>query len=180
MTPQDQAALKVARSARFGALNRGDTLLEVLISVMILGIAGTAVMFGFGNSITLSSVQRKLASASADNRNFGEQLVNAIDSGGVYQPCVDPITSVVTPSATILSGYSSVVSFTPGLNNAVTLTAIDYWNGTSFVPSCPTKDQGVQRVRVSITNTDTRASSTVQVVIRKPCTLPDVTAGPCP
>ncbi len=179
MSALDQAWLKVARRAPFGASDRGDTLLEVLISVMILGIAGTAVMFGFGNSITLSSVQRKLASASADNRNFGEQLIKGIDSGGVYQACVDS-AGVVTPSATILNGYRSAVSFTPSPNNTVTLSAINYWNGTSFVPSCPTKDQAIQRVTVSITNVDIRASSTVQVVIRKPCTLADVTIGPCP
>lgn len=149
---------------------RGDTLLEVLIAVVILGIAGTAIMSGFASSIVLSAVHRKLATTASDSGNFGELLDKAIDDKTIaYKPC---------PSAT--AAYSSPPGFTPAANNTSAVTAVDYWNGTSFVGACPPGgDQGVQRVSVSVTNTDTRAISRVQIIIRKPCHPADTTPGPC-
>jgi prepilin-type N-terminal cleavage/methylation domain-containing protein len=175
-----RAARQLVIRGRPRGAERGDTLLEVLLAVAILGIAGTAIMTGFGTSIAMSDVHRKLTSGAADSRNYGELLVKAVDGQpSAYQACVDPISGVTTPSATILNGYRSTVTFTPSANNTIALTAIGYWNGTSFVATCPAVDKGLQRVTVAVTSTDNRAGSTVQVVIRKPCLLADVTAGPC-
>jgi prepilin-type N-terminal cleavage/methylation domain-containing protein len=151
------------------AAERGDTLIELLVAVAILGIAGTAVMGGFASSIVLSTVHRKLATTASDSRNFAELLDTAIDSKAIaYTPCA------------AAAAYSSPPGFTAGANNTPHVTAVAYWNGTSFVGSCPAGgDQGLQQVSVSVTNTDTRAISRSQVIIRKPCLVADLTAGPC-
>lgn len=152
------------------ASERGDTLIEVLVAVAILGIAGAAIMGGFASSIVLSTVHRELATTASDSRNFAELLDKAIDDGTIeYTQCA------------AAAAYSSPPGFIAGANNTSHVTAVAYWNGTSFVGACPPGgDQGVQRVSVSVTNTDTRAISDAQVIIRKPCLLTDVTSGPCP
>jgi prepilin-type N-terminal cleavage/methylation domain-containing protein len=159
-----------AGSARPGGCEseRGDTLIEVLVAVAILGIAGAAIMGGFASSIVLSAVHRKLATTASDSSNFGELLNKGIDDKTIaYRAC---------PSA---AAYPSPPGFSASANNTVSVTAVDYWNGTSF-GACPAGgDQGVQRVSVSVTNTDTRAVSHVQVIVRKPCLPADLTPGPC-
>ena len=156
------------RPASF-APERGDTLVEVLVAMVILGIAGAAIMGGFASSIVLSTVHRKLATTASDSRNFAELLDKAIDGKAIaYTPCA------------AAAAYSSPPGFTAGANNTPRVTAVAYWNGTSFVGSCPPGgDQGLQQVSVSVTNTDSRAISRVQVIIRKPCLLTDVTSGSC-
>lgn len=151
------------------ATERGDTLIEVLVAVSILGIAGAAIMGGFASSIVLSAVHRKLATTATDSRNFSELLGKGIDDKTiVYRPCASP------------AAYSSPPGFTANAGNAASVTAVEFWNGTTF-GSCPAGgDQGVQRVSVSVTNTDTRAVSRVQVIIRKPCLPADVAPGTCP
>jgi prepilin-type N-terminal cleavage/methylation domain-containing protein len=154
------------------AAERGDTLIEVLVAVAILGIAGAAIMGGFASSIVLSTVHRELATTASDSRNFAELLDKAIDDKAIaYTACAGA------------AAYSSPPGFTNPTDhhNTAQVTAVAYWNGTAFVGSCPPGgDQGVQRVSVSVTNTDTRAISDAQVIIRKPCLLTDVTSGPCP
>jgi type II secretory pathway pseudopilin PulG len=149
----------------------GDTLIEVLVAVTILGIAGAAIMGGFASSIMLSAVHRKLATTASDSRNFTELLDKAIDDKTIaYTNCAGA------------GAYSSPPGFTipPDHHNSAQVTAVAFWNGTSFVGSCPPGgDQGVQRVSVSVTNPDTRAISRVQVIIRKPCLPADVAPGSC-
>jgi prepilin-type N-terminal cleavage/methylation domain-containing protein len=155
--------------AASAAAERGETLIEVLVAIAILGIAGAAIMGGFASSIVLSAVHRKLATTASDSSNFAELLNEAIDDK------VIPYTACASAAA-----YSSPPGFSPGPHNTPAVTAVDYWNGTSFVGSCPPGgDMGVQRVSVSVTNTDTRAISRVQVIIRKPCLLSDVSSGTC-
>jgi type II secretory pathway pseudopilin PulG len=150
----------------------GETLLEVLIALVVIGIAGAAVMTAFGTSVTLSGVHRRLTRTDTDARNFADRLVRAIDTKSLaYAPCA---TQTSYPPAGV-GGFSA----SPG--DTVTITGVTYWNGTSFTAGCtPSTDAGVQRVAVTITNADVRATTSVQVVIRKPCLLSDVTSGPCP
>src|ERR1700684_1288401 len=47
---------------------RGDTLMEVLIALTILGIAGVALLAGFATAITSSGEHRSLASLDSSTR----------------------------------------------------------------------------------------------------------------
>jgi prepilin-type N-terminal cleavage/methylation domain-containing protein len=135
---------------------RGDTLLELLMAVAVMGIAVVAVTGGIAVSIRMSDVHRKQAQAGAYIRDFAEAVEKAVmatPSG--YVPCA--------PAGTYDSHYTLPSSFT-----RPTPTPVKYWDGTTFAASC-TADKGIQQLLLRIDSSDNRVSETLVVVIRKPC-----------
>lgn len=55
----------------------GDSLIEILMAVAIMGIAFAAILGGFAMSIKASGVHEDLADAQAGARSAAEQLKNA-------------------------------------------------------------------------------------------------------
>jgi prepilin-type N-terminal cleavage/methylation domain-containing protein len=148
---------------------RGDTLIEVLLAVLIIGIASTAVLLTFSEGVAVSGTHRRLSTTDVDARTYAERLASAIDSGSLaYVACAG--TNV----------YASPPGFTPLAGDSVTVTTVSYWNGTAFSSSCtPSTDLGIQRLAVTVANTNGAATRPIQVIVRKRCSLTDVTAGPC-
>jgi type II secretory pathway pseudopilin PulG len=140
--------------------DRGETLLELLIAVMIMGVAVVAVVGALVNSVQLSDVHRKQATAAAAVRDYGEAITNAVAGGG-YVACAGPgnyATGYAVPS-----GYAkSVVS-------------VRYWNGSAWQAGCA-GDTGLQQLTIKVSSADDRAAEQLVVVVRKPCGLSD---SPC-
>ena len=135
---------------------RGETLIELLVALAILGIALVAIIGAFGASITMSDVHRKQASAGAAVRNYGELVENFVAGTG-YSSCAS--ASAYAPAAvgyTAPSGYSA------------SSLSIQYWTGSAWSASCGT-DTGLQQLTLSVSSTDTRAVERLVVVLRKPC-----------
>lgn len=61
--------------------DRGDSLIEILVAVVIMGIAFAAIIGGFGVSIKGSSVHEDLADAQRQVRNAAEQIKAATFTG---------------------------------------------------------------------------------------------------
>jgi prepilin-type N-terminal cleavage/methylation domain-containing protein len=140
--------------------DRGETLLELLIAVVIMGVAVVAVAGALVNSVQLSDVHRKQATAAAAVRDYGEAITNAVAGGG-YVACAGP-GSYATGFA-VPSGYAkSVVS-------------VRYWNGSAWQAGCTT-DTGLQQLTIKVSSADDRAGEQLVVVVRKPCGLSD---APC-
>ncbi|TDP96770.1 type IV pilus modification PilV family protein [Labedaea rhizosphaerae] len=134
----------------------GETLLELLIAVTIMGIALVAIVGGLVTTILISDVHRKQAVAGAFARDYGAAIQNVVAAGG-YQPCNAPT-------------YAGAVLGTPGYTKSI--TGSWYWNGSSWQATCGT-DTGLQKVRVQVRSTDGRAVESVDVVLRKPCRISD-------
>jgi type II secretory pathway pseudopilin PulG len=136
---------------------RGETLLELVIAVMIMGVAMVAIVGGLAVSIRMSDIHRKQATAGTAARDYAEALETSVAKGGYVDAChsTTPYTTVYT----VPSGYSSAV-------------AVQYWTGSAWTSSCTT-DIGLQQVTVTVTSSDQRAAETVTVVLRKPCRLSD-------
>jgi type II secretory pathway pseudopilin PulG len=137
----------------------GETLLEVIMAIAILGTAVVAIMAGVALSIRVSDIHRKQVSASAYVRSAAETIENAIRSDGSgYVAC---------PTA---PAYAASLSAAPS-GFASPQVSVVYWNpATSTFGACPSGgDSGVQRVTISIASSDGRASEHLDVVIRKPC-----------
>jgi Tfp pilus assembly protein PilV len=140
--------------------DRGESLIELLVAVLIMGTTVVAVVGGLGTAIMMTDIHRKQATATAYLRELAANVDGAVVSGTPgYKAC---------PAK---SWYVAPYSPAPGYDAQI--TDVGYWNGTSFVvvvPSCnPANDLGVQRVSLSVTTTDGRVNERIDIVIRKPC-----------
>ena len=144
--------------------DRGDTLIEVLVAVSILGAAMIAITGGMATSIIISDVHHKESVSGTALANFAEALQST------------PYVAAVCPLAVPASYASATVSGTAipeGYTGAVLNTAakpFDYWNATTlqFEATCPATDGGAQRLWLQVSSSDGRAVETVQLVKRKP------------
>ncbi|MGW2304568.1 type IV pilus modification PilV family protein [Streptomyces sp. NPDC001809] len=112
----------------------GETLIEALVTVVILGTAFVAILGGLGTTIISSVRQQKLTTADSLVRSAAEHVIGA--------PYVSCAVGYATPKPP------------PGYTVAV---RIEYWDGVgAFGPSCPTPDTGVQKVTVTVRTTGPR------------------------
>lgn len=131
----------------------GETLVEILLSIVILGIAVSALMFGMASAATTSGYHDDSAEQAELVRNYADavQAMPYASCAASYAP-----TSVAVPA-----GYS------------VTAAVVGYADGAAypFPAACPaTGDEGAQQVRVSVTPPDARVrAEDLYVVKRKPC-----------
>lgn len=138
---------------------KGESLLELLIAVAIMGIAVVAIMAGLVTSVLISDVHRKQATAGTAVRDYAEAMQSAV-AGGSYGDCGTT------------SWYQSHAGFTAptGYNATVVAGSMRFWTGSTWTTSCST-DSGLQQLTVQVASTDGRATERVVVVLRKPCGL---------
>lgn len=136
---------------------RGETLIELLVAMVILGVAVVAVVGAFGTGITLSDVHRKQASAGAAVRDYAEQVQNYVAGSG-FTACAGP------------AGYSpATVGFTPPSGYAASVSTVQYWTGSAWSASCGGGDHGLQLLTLSVGSGDGRAVEQLTIAVRKPC-----------
>jgi prepilin-type N-terminal cleavage/methylation domain-containing protein len=133
----------------------GFSLAEVLVTVVIVGIAFAAILGGMVTSIVVSDVHRKQASSDALARSAAEAVK---DQAVVYVSCAVP------------NDYSSALPPAPA-GYSVSISSVKYWDGTSSDPvayqgSCPGADNGMQLITVVAGSGDGRASETLEFVKR--------------
>jgi prepilin-type N-terminal cleavage/methylation domain-containing protein len=144
---------------RHVADERGETLLEMLIAVAIMGIAAVALMAGLTTSVMMSDIHRKQATAGAAVRDYAEALQNYVAGGHYIDSCASP------------AGYALASFAVPsGYQHSVVAGSIRYWNGSAWQSTCTT-DKGLQKLTVQVASDDNRATERVVVVLRKPCGL---------
>jgi type II secretory pathway pseudopilin PulG len=149
--------------ARTGLDDRGETLLELMIAVAIMGIVVVAVVGGIATSILVSDIHRKQATAGAYVRNYAETVVAYVAAG--------------TPAskANFLAGSSpdyspATVGFTAPVGGFVaSVSSVWCWDDASkkFISSCAAAS-AVQQVTLNVASSDSRASETRLVIVRKP------------
>jgi len=141
--------------------DRGDSLLEVLVAVVIIGVAVVGIMSGLLTSVSISDTHRKQASAGAYARNYAEALGTFVAGGG-YKTCGQP--SDYTPATVGFTAYDSA-------RFQATVSTVRYWISNAWTSSGCTAstDSGLQQLTVSVASTDLRATESLVVVIRKPC-----------
>jgi type II secretory pathway pseudopilin PulG len=138
----------------------GETLVETLIALAILGITVTAVLGGLATIVSASSRHRDLSNATAAVRGLAEDLEQQARQAANWK-CADHY-------ALTLPAVYRPPTQQPAFNVNVTAQS---WNGTSFVTCSPS--QAVQKASLVVSND--RAKATLDVVLRKPCP----TATPC-
>src|SRR5690242_6225411 len=80
--------------------DRGETLIELALTIAIVGICAVAIGAGMAASIKISDIHRKQAIASEYLHNYGE----ALQSPSVYQPCSGASTPDYSAAAIAAAG----------------------------------------------------------------------------
>jgi type II secretory pathway pseudopilin PulG len=140
-------------TGRSGGRDAGETLVELLVTVVILGIATSGISAALLATVDASGLHRQQVLARAALRSWAEQI-----GTGTYVNCA-VASNFAAPSPALPSGLTAAVA------------GVSYWNGTSFAGSCGV-DTGVQKVRLRITAANglsTPLSREVEVIVRKPC-----------
>ena len=150
---------RTPRRRRGGSDDGGETLVELLFTITIMGLTVVAVVGGIATAILLSVTHRKEATAGAAVHTFAEAVQNKAATG--YVSCAT--------TSTYGGLYTAPTGFT------ASVTGVKYWNGTSFASTCGT-DQGVQQVAIKVATPDNKVSETLLVIVRKPCRPTD---SPC-
>lgn len=137
--------------------DRGETLLELVIAIAILGVCVVA----FGTSIALgvatSDRHRKEADAGAYVRSYAELIDSYIAADPAhYIGCV--AANAYTPSLVGLTLGSDYVA-----GQAAGLTI-----GTTGATSPCSTDNGAQQLVLSVSSVDGRAREQLAMVIRRP------------
>lgn len=129
----------------------GTTLIEVLMTVLIMSVAFVALAGGLWTAVVASDANVKLATAEATARAFGEFLKRA-----AYVDCATT-SSYSTAGFVVPSGYTATIS------------AVSYWEplAENFQSTCPTPDGGMHMLTFSVAATDGKATETIQMVKRK-------------
>ena len=133
---------------------RGDTLVEVMMTVAILAVAFVGILAGLATAIRLSGIHRGQANADVVLTSAAESVKNQ-----TYIACPVVIVTSYNPTSgvTLPSGWSS---------SNVTITAVQKWNGTAFQASCPGTDQGLELVTITATTPDGKSTESIDVLKR--------------
>jgi type II secretory pathway pseudopilin PulG len=141
----------------------GDTLIELLFTIVIISLAVVALLGGLTTAIAASGEHQSLAREDALLRSYAETAKAEIQfessSPTQFTECAQPSDYPITLS-NIPSGF------------AVSISSIAYWNGSTFdYPSCGADDRtGVQLVTLSATGP--RVKQTLNFVVRNPNYVP--------
>ncbi len=104
--------------------DQGESLLEVMLSIAIIGLAFAAALGGLRIGLIGSQVQRSQATA-------GTVLVSAVENvkkQAPYTPCAVANDAAYLPQAQLAAPAGWAAS-------SVSIPSIQYWDGSSFVTS---------------------------------------------
>jgi type II secretory pathway pseudopilin PulG len=155
---------------------RGETLVELLVAITILAIAGVAILAGMAFSVQASTINRNQAGGGAYLRSAAEAVQQQVDAMGKYSSCAD----AMNPTKVYTTAANSVIKSTDVSNGyAVKIIAVQSWKGSATGwGSCDLN--GAQRLRLELTTPGDAAHGAVEtmyVVLRQPCDAAG--ANPC-
>lgn len=155
---------------------RGETLVELVIAIAILGIAGVAILAGMAFNVQASTINRNQAGGGAYVRSAAEAIQQQVDAMGKYSSCAD----AVNPSKAYWTAANSVIKSTDvSKGYTVKIVAVQSWKGSATGwGQCD--GNGVQRLQLELTtpgDSTHGAVETMYVTLRQPCDAAGAT--PC-
>jgi len=177
---------------------RGDTLVEVLLAVVILSLTVVALLGALTTSITGSGEHRNIAAIDTILKSYAEAAKYQIElqpvvtgskpSGPIYEDCPgNSSTKVLTDYRNGVNGkWTPPPGYGAGSGYSVAITQVQPWNNLSsnWDPSCPSGGlnhdaNGLQLLTVTAT-APTNVSDQMQIAVRNPdypSTVPNPYAG---
>lgn len=136
-------------AAKRGESDSGDTLIEILVAITILGLTGVALLGAFASDLTGASVYKNTSTIEAVLKNFAEDATFEIQyqASPLFAVCA-PLTGSATSSGTTMSYNGSRLAYLPPSGFTVTANPLDdptanpalgiqyFYQNTSFSTSC--------------------------------------------
>lgn len=118
----------------------GDTLIEVLMTLVVASLCVVAFLVAFSTSISASAEHRTMVSMDTVMRSVSEQTVSQIQlqANPLFTPCATPAT------------YNGL-NFGVPTGYSTTITSVQYWNGTSFSSTCTAGSTSPQLIDLTVT-----------------------------
>jgi prepilin-type N-terminal cleavage/methylation domain-containing protein len=132
---------------------RGDTLIEVLITLVVVGLVAASVLTAFATSISASARHRALATMDTVMRSAAELVTSQLQQqqNPLYVSCATPST------------YNSLLTWTLPPGYQASVTNVTYWNALTFTSSCPAGSATPQKLTLQVTNAGVTASINVTI-----------------
>jgi type II secretory pathway pseudopilin PulG len=149
---------------RPGHGDAGESLVELLVTILILGTSAVAVMGAAAMAVGASTLDHRQTRAQAVLRTWGEAVAGVGDAA--YGDCLAAggVASASPAPSPLPAGFTASVS------------GVAYWDAatSTYVAGCPAGgDPGLRRVTLRLVADSTLYpgfTETLDVVVRKPCT----------
>jgi len=148
----------------------GDTLVEVLLALVVIGLAGVAIIGSFTTSISAASEHKNLALLDAATKTYVETAQSAITAR--VSPLFKDCTVTTTPETT----YGLAANIAWPTSYTVSYAATQFWQGNGWGSSCLSPPHPAQLLTVTITGKG--GSETTTFVVRDPAYSPAKAAAP--
>lgn len=134
----------------------GDTLIEVLVTLVVISLCVVSFLVAFTTAITASAKHRTFVSLDTVLRTVSENTQSQIQlqANPLFVSCAIPST-YQNLNFGVPTGYSAAI------------TSIEYWNGSSFITQCSSGSTTPQLINISVTNS-LAVSTTISVVVDDP------------
>jgi prepilin-type N-terminal cleavage/methylation domain-containing protein len=131
---------------------RGETLVEILVTVAIMGICFVAILLGVTTAYTATDTHRQESTAEGVLRSYAERIK---DQNLTYIDCTSnpsPGPAYLAAAEAASGGLLPVSGFTPSVTN------VTYWDGQQTgsgaqnpaFGACGVGDNGVQRISIQV------------------------------
>jgi len=145
---------------------RGFSLLESLIALVLCGLLLIGVIQGLLTTVTTSTMNRDKSVATARLAAVTDRFKVLSNQAGFYKPCT-------TPSQMKAAFEAEAGGTLDGV--ALQVVSVSLWNGSAYTATlgtCPTRDRGTQLLTVKVTVAASASSATGVVTIRNPWATP--------
>jgi Tfp pilus assembly protein PilV len=131
--------------------DQGESLIELILAIGILGICVLAIGSSIALSVKTSSIHRSQATADAFLHNYAETINSS------YAVCTAGTPPNYLIGLPVPGGFNSPSA------------AVSFWNAASatFSAGCPATDAGLQQVKLTLGSTNGLVSESLVVVLRK-------------
>jgi trimeric autotransporter adhesin len=159
-----------ARVSRNAASQRGDTLVEVLLALIILALASVALITCLETSVTAESEHRGLATFNTILTASSEAALSEMQQ----QPSL--FTSCPTNPVPYYQQHVPITVASPYTSQySVVVSSVQYWQGLSFGTTCTNNSpQEIQVTATDVANGETHVNSFVATYSANP---PEATSG---
>lgn len=151
----------------------GTTFIEILVAIVLLGLASVGVLTAIGATVRSTSVHDRVATAQAQLADAGDVLSDAIfyetfpQGDRHYKSCATP-TDYDDSLDPVTGDWTTQASSWP----SVSVIAVDFWNGTGWISTSDASCVGGELQRITLRSTIDDYSRDL-VVVKRQATVAD-------